>query len=122
MCQGRKSELIKEQEVLLLGVIAENRGQVLALSLRKHGPRITSAMASFALKAVYISSRAIIPGFMEVPVWTIRLFITFNLFDLDSPVAQVVKNSPANSGDTRDAVSIPGSGRSPGEGNVNPLQ
>ena len=32
------------------------------------------------------------------------------------------KNPPANSGDTRDAGSIPGPGRSPGGGNVNPLQ
>ena len=31
----------------------------------------------------------------------------------------MVKNPPANAGDTG---SIPGSGRSPGEGNVNPLQ
>ena len=29
---------------------------------------------------------------------------------------------PANAGDVRDAGSIPGSGRSPGEGNGNPLQ
>ena len=34
----------------------------------------------------------------------------------------VVKNLPANAGDTRDAGSIPGSGRYPGEGNGNPLQ
>ena len=34
----------------------------------------------------------------------------------------VVKNTPANAGDTRDVGSIPGSGRSPGEGNGNPLQ
>jgi len=34
----------------------------------------------------------------------------------------VVKNPPANAGATRDAVSIPGSGRSPGAGNGNPLQ
>ena len=33
----------------------------------------------------------------------------------------MVKNLPANSGDTRDAGSIPGLGRSPGEGNGNPL-
>ena len=33
-----------------------------------------------------------------------------------------VKNSPANAGDIRDAGSIPGLGRSPGEGNGNPLQ
>ena len=33
-----------------------------------------------------------------------------------------VKNPPANAGHARDTVSIPGSGRFPGEGNVNPLQ
>ena len=34
----------------------------------------------------------------------------------------MVKNLPANAGDTRDASSIPGLGRSPGEGNGNPFQ
>ena len=34
----------------------------------------------------------------------------------------MVKNPPTNTGDIRDTVSIPGSGRSPGEGNGNPLQ
>ena len=34
----------------------------------------------------------------------------------------MVKNLPANAGDLRDVGSIPGSGRSPGEGNGNPLQ
>ena len=34
----------------------------------------------------------------------------------------VVKNPPANTGDIRDTGMIPGSGRSPGEGNGNPLQ
>jgi len=34
----------------------------------------------------------------------------------------VVKNLLANAGDGGDVGSIPGSGRSPGEGNVNPLQ
>ena len=32
----------------------------------------------------------------------------------------MVKNLPANAGDKRDAGSIPGLGRSPGEGNGNP--
>ena len=32
------------------------------------------------------------------------------------------KNLPANAGDIRDTGSIPGSGRSPGGGTVNPLQ
>ena len=38
------------------------------------------------------------------------------------PAGSVVKNPPANAGDTRDVGSVPGSGRSPGEGNDNPLQ
>ena len=33
-----------------------------------------------------------------------------------------VKNPPINAGDTRDWDSIPGSGRSPGDGHGNPLQ
>ena len=37
-------------------------------------------------------------------------------------MALVVKNSLANAGDVRDTGSIPGSGRSPGVGNGNPLQ
>ena len=39
-----------------------------------------------------------------------------------SQVALVIKNPPANSGDTGDASWIPGSERLPGEGNGNPLQ
>ena len=35
---------------------------------------------------------------------------------------QLVKNPPANAGDARDVGLIPGSGRSPGEGNGNPPQ
>ena len=38
---------------------------------------------------------------------------------MDFPMAQMVKNPPAN---TRDTSLIPGSGRSPGGGNGNPLQ
>ena len=37
------------------------------------------------------------------------------------PGGTVVKNLPANAGDTRDAGLIPGSGRFPGEGNGNPF-
>ena len=37
------------------------------------------------------------------------------------PGGSVVKNPPANAGDLRDAGSISGLGRSPGEGNCNPL-
>ena len=38
-----------------------------------------------------------------------------------SQVALVVKNLPASAGDIRDVGSIPGAGRSPGEGSGNPL-
>ena len=37
-------------------------------------------------------------------------------------MAQYIKNLPADAGDARDLSLIPGSGRSPGEGNGNPLQ
>ena len=40
----------------------------------------------------------------------------------DAVLALVVKNTPANAGDIRDGGLIPGSGRSPGGGNGNPLQ
>ena len=39
-----------------------------------------------------------------------------------SQVARVAKNPPTNAGDIRHGGSIPGSGRSPGEGNGNPVQ
>ena len=39
-----------------------------------------------------------------------------------SQVVLVLKNAPASVGDTRDAGSIPGLGRSPGGGHGNPLQ
>ena len=38
------------------------------------------------------------------------------------PGGSVVKNPPAHIGNTRDASSIPGSGRSPGGGKGNPFQ
>ena len=37
-------------------------------------------------------------------------------------MAPAGKNPPTNAGDVRDVGSIPGLGRSPGEGNGNPLQ
>ena len=38
-----------------------------------------------------------------------------------SPSGSAVKNPPANAGDSGDMSSIPGPGRSPREGNGNPL-
>ena len=53
------------------------------------------------------------------------VFVTLWLSRSDSrgfTGALVVKNQPADAGDTGDMGSIPGSGRSPGGGNGNPLQ
>ena len=44
------------------------------------------------------------------------------LEDIGFPGSSLVKNLPANEGDARDTGSIPALGRSPGEGNGNPLQ
>ena len=44
------------------------------------------------------------------------------LMNTGFPGGIVAKNLPANAGDARDVSSIPGLGRSPGEGNGNPLQ
>ena len=41
---------------------------------------------------------------------------------MGSSEGSVVKNPPANASDLRDASLIPGLGKSPGEGNGNPLQ
>ena len=41
---------------------------------------------------------------------------------IQTPGGALIKNLPANPGGAEDTGSIPGSGRSPGGGNVNPLQ
>ena len=50
------------------------------------------------------------------------LFISRSSVFKASQLAQLVKNLPANAGDARDVGSIPELGRSPREGNDNPLQ
>ena len=53
-----------------------------------------------------------------------KLIISYLLFqseNMDFPGGAVVKNLPASKGDAIDAGSIPGPGRSLGEGNDNPL-
>ena len=46
--------------------------------------------------------------------------VTFNSLQWASQLVLVVKNTPANAGDSEDAGLTPGSGRSPGGGNGNP--
>ena len=42
--------------------------------------------------------------------------------EIHIPGGAVVKKPSASAGETREVDSVPGSGRSPGEGNGNPLQ
>ena len=57
------------------------------------------------------------------PVEYLPFLLMFHFLILGaSQVALVVKNLFANTGDVRDAGSIPGLGRSPGEAHGNPLQ
>ena len=48
--------------------------------------------------------------------------LRFRYKGIDLPGGAVVKNLPANAGDTGDVGLIPGLGRSSGEGHGNPLQ
>ena len=68
-----------------------------------------------------------IPGFFDenIPSHLILAkHCLLNIFGFVSAsrVVPVVKNPSANAGDAEDMGSIPGSGRSPGVGNGNPLQ
>ena len=47
--------------------------------------------------------------------------VTFYRLKQSFPGGSAVKNLPANAADVRDVGSVPGLGRSPGVGNVNPL-
>ena len=60
--------------------------------------------------------------FLSVEFYFIFLMFWCLMFDGASQVALMVKNLPTNAGDWRDAGSIPGSGRSPGEEHGTPLQ
>ena len=61
------------------------------------------------------------PGKKKV-AWQIQLGISALSCTTGFPGGSVVKNLLANAGDIRDKSVIPGSGRSPGGGNGNPLQ
>ena len=52
---------------------------------------------------------------------TVKGTFLFGVTEWASRVVLVVKNPPANAGDLRDMGLIPGLGRSPGEGNGNPV-
>ena len=55
-------------------------------------------------------------------MWNNAIFLVAAPKASNLPGGSVVKNPPTNVGDTRDADSIPGLGKSPGEENGNPFQ
>ena len=52
--------------------------------------------------------------------FVLKFYVLYSFMDF--PGGSVVKNLPSRAGDARDMSLIPGSGRSPGGGNSNPLQ
>ena len=76
-------------------------------------PGFPESLRFFSLAVALSSSRwGTTPG--ERSIWLLFLFRGF-------PGSSVVKNLPANAGDSGDPGSIPESGRSSGEGSGNPL-
>ena len=70
----------------------------------------------------YIAHWAILQLFFPFARMHIHTHTHVYILLWDSPSGSGVNKSPANAGDTGDPDSIPGSGRSPGEGNSNPPQ
>ena len=54
--------------------------------------------------------------------WVTNIYIYIYIFTSKGFLGGTIKNSPVSGGEARDTGSIPGSGRSPGVGNSNPLQ
>ena len=66
-----------------------------------------------------------LPGLNDLKIITVKLHALFSIELLTKrafPGGSVVKNLPANAGDTEDSGSIPGSVRSPGGRHGKPLQ
>ena len=53
---------------------------------------------------------------------SVYISLLLSIYIISFQVVLVVKNLPDNAGDRRDVGLIPGSRKSPGEGNGNPLQ
>ena len=61
------------------------------------------------------------PTYSHEPILHNKSLLKYLYLYLGFPGDSVVKNQPANAGDIGDVSSIPGLGRSPGEGNGNQL-
>ena len=127
-----------ESEVLLLGDGSPGKGQEegeglheLCEGLVSH-PWTQHGVPSFHCGNDMITDSPLAPSRCQkhgqwctdrcTPEWDPLLFIYSWNFIRAFQVVLVIKNLHANAGDVRDAGLIPGLGRSPGEGNGNPLQ
>ena len=100
------------------------------MTLSNHYPKMwTLRIWSFRHKNIWwshlksnSSSIAMIHEAVFIPLHQALFWIPFAVFHWFFQVVQLVKNLPANAGDTRDSSLILGSGRSPRGGNGNPHQ
>ena len=118
------------------GGIWEDRGRLNSLRYKNTSNHFKKTYSTLSVRAILLLERSLMRtefagSFLMqlMPKYSISyaqhmVYIWFKL-DLGSPGALqlvlVVKNPPANAGDIRDTGSIPGSGRSPREGNGSPL-
>ena len=79
----------------------------------------TSTAAEYFLYAINADNFSIKYNSYGLPVVKT---LPFSAGSTDTQMALVVRNLPANEGDSRESGSAPGLGRCPGGGNSNPLQ
>ena len=78
--------------------------------------KINVCRLSYSVSGIFVRAAQMV---RQTPYF---LFFFSNTKSRGFPDGAVVKNLPASAGDAREVGSIPGLGRSPGEGNGNPLQ
>ena len=78
--------------------------------------KINVCRLSYSVSGIFVRAAQMV---RQTPYF---LYFFSNTKSRGFPDGAVVKNLPASAGDAREVGSIPGLGRSPGEGNGNPLQ
>ena len=73
-------------------------------------------MCVYTCVYIYIHTRVCVCAYMHICVYTERFYHIYYMHLWASQMALVVKNTPANAGDVRDAGSILVLGRVPGGG------
>ena len=111
-----KASLAKRKKNLLFCTVAA-QGHFKKGSLAS--PSFVSATFYSISSHTFFFTLIIIPFLKRCSDYAKKLEVPF--FDGASQELLMVENTPSNAGDKRDTGSIPGSGRSPGEGHGNPL-